>query len=146
MSETLIVEFGDGKVGVMRTSEQGEDFESGIAFVRQEAHPIGEVVPGRIGKTTDEVGSFLRFHFSNPESLQVVIDDLVMVRASMKAVEHSVQRTGLETCDLYGCSEPAVVRLCASHYKPAKKRCSICGQSDHVSSDCGLVLPNPPRR
>ena len=87
MSETLIVEFGDGKVGVMRTSEQGEDFDSGIAFVRQEAHPIGEVVPGRIGKTTDEVGSFLRFHFSNPESLQVLINDLVLVRESMKAVE-----------------------------------------------------------
>lgn len=87
MSETLIVEFGAGKVGVMRTSEQGEDFESGIAFVRQEAHPIGEVVPGRIGKNTDEVGSFLRFHFSNRESLQVLIDDLVMVRESMRAVE-----------------------------------------------------------
>lgn len=87
MSETLIVEFGTGEVGVMRTSEQGEDFESGIAFVRQEAHPIGEVVPGRIGKTTDEVGSFLRFHFSNRESLQVVINDLIAVHASMKAVE-----------------------------------------------------------
>lgn len=87
MSETLIVEFGAGEVGVMRTSEQGEDFESGIAFVRQEAHPIGEVVPGRIGKTTDEVGSFLRFHFSNRESLQVVINDLIAVHASMKAVE-----------------------------------------------------------
>ena len=94
MSETLIVEFGAGKVGVMRTSEQGEDFESGVAFVHQESHPIGEVVPGRIGKTTDEVGSFLRFHFSNTESLQVVIDDLVLVRASMKAVEQSVQSDG----------------------------------------------------
>ncbi len=95
MSETLIVEFGKGEVGVMRTSEQGEDFESGIAFVRQEAHPIGEVVPGRIGKTTDEVGSFLRFHFSNRESLQVVINDLIAVHASMRAVE---QPRALDAC------------------------------------------------
>ena len=93
MSETLIVNFGAGKVGVMRTYEQGESFESGVAFVHQEAHPIGEVVPGRIGKTTDEVGSFLRFHFSNTESLQVVIEDLVGVLASMRSVEHRVHWT-----------------------------------------------------
>jgi hypothetical protein len=98
MSETLIVEFGAGKVGVMRTSEQGEDFESGIAFVHQEAHPIGEVVPGRIGKNTDEVGSFLRFHFSNSKSVQVLIDDLVVVRESMKAVEQNAHLTGGWLC------------------------------------------------
>lgn len=79
----MIVEFGEGKVGVMRTAEQGEDFDSGLAFVNQEAHSIGEVVPGRIGKTTDEVDCFLRFHFSNSESVQVLIDDLIIVRDSI---------------------------------------------------------------
>lgn len=79
----MIVEFGEGKVGVMRTAEQGEDFDSGLAFVNQEAHSIGEVIPGRIGKTTDEVDCFLRFHFSNSESVQVLIDDLIIVRDSI---------------------------------------------------------------
>lgn len=79
----MVVEFGAGKVGVMRTAEQGEYFDSGLAFVNQEAHPIGEVVPGRIGKTTDEVDCFLRFHFSNSESVQILIDDLIIVRDSI---------------------------------------------------------------
>jgi len=82
---TQVIEFGYGKIGVMRTCEIGEDHDSGIAFVHeQEAHPIGDLVdPGRIGKTTDEVGCFLRFHFSNPASAQVLIDDLLIVRDSI---------------------------------------------------------------
>lgn len=79
----MVVEFGAGKVGVMRTAEQGEDFDSGLAFVNQEAHSIGEVVPGRIGKTTDEVDCFLRFHFSSSASVQILIDDLIIVRDSI---------------------------------------------------------------
>ena len=77
-------EFGYGKIGIMRTHEIDEDHDSGIAFVHQEAHPIGDVAdPGRIGKSTDEVGAFLRFHFANPESVQVLIDDLVIIRNSL---------------------------------------------------------------
>ena len=84
-----LVEFGHGKIGVMRTHEVGESHERGLAFVHErEAHPIGDLVdPGRIGKSTDEVGAFLRFHFANPESVQVLIDDLVIVRNSLKAVQ-----------------------------------------------------------
>jgi len=81
-----LVEFGYGKIGVMRTCEIGESHESGIAFVHErEAHPVGDLVdPRRAGKSTDEVGAFLRFHFANPESVQVLIDALVIVRSSLK--------------------------------------------------------------
>jgi len=80
-----LVEFGYGRVSVMRTREFGESHDSGIAFVREEeVHPIGSMVdPGRVGKSTDEVGAFLRFHFANPESVQVLIDDLVIIRNSL---------------------------------------------------------------
>jgi len=94
MSETKIVEFGSGKVGVMRTVEQGENFDSGMAFIHQDEHPIGEVVLGRIGKSTDEVGCFLRFHFSNSEAVQILIDDLIVIRDSIEAVEHGGKRKG----------------------------------------------------
>ena len=86
----MLVEFGYGKIGVMRTCEVGENHDSGIAFVLQEAHPIGEVVPGRIGKNTDEVGAFLRFHFANPESAQGLIDDLIVVRDSLEKFQPRV--------------------------------------------------------
>lgn len=93
-----IVEFGAGKVGVMRTSERGEDFDSGIAFVHQPERPIGEVVPGRIGKSTAEVGCFLRFHFSNSDSVQVLIDDLMVVLDSLKRIEQSKLSESLKDC------------------------------------------------
>jgi len=38
----------------------------------------------RAGKSTDEVGAFLRFYFANPESVQVLIDALIIVRNSLK--------------------------------------------------------------
>lgn len=93
-----IVEFGAGKVGVMRTSERGEDFDSGIAFAYQREHTVGEVVPGRIGKSTDEVGCFLRFHFSNSDSVQVLIDDLMIVLDRIKRVEQLKMSESLKDC------------------------------------------------
>ena len=101
----MVVEFGAGKVGVMRTAEQGEDFDSGLAFVNQEAHSIGEVIPGRIGKTTDEVDCFLRFHFSNSASVQILIDDLIIIRDSIEAVEHGVHPTDGGLCTVCGYPE-----------------------------------------
>lgn len=98
MSKTMIVEFGAGKVGVMRTSERGEDFDSGIAFVHQRERAIGELVPGRIGKSTDEVGCFLRFHFSKSASVQVLIDDLMIVLDSIKRVEQLKASESLKDC------------------------------------------------
>jgi hypothetical protein len=99
----------------MRTVEQGENFDSGVAFIHQDEHPIGEVVPGRIGKSTDEVGCFLRFHFSNSESVQILIDDLIIIRDSIEAVEHSVHPTGLWLC-----------KNCGESTDEPKQRCSVC--------------------
>lgn len=116
----MIVEFGVGKVGVMRTAEQGEDFDSGLAFANQEAHSIGEIVPGRIGKTTDEVDCFLRFHFSNPASVQVLIDDLIIVRDSI---------AGGAEC------------ICENHTDNDGWRCNVCGLlSPHRKHEGGRTL------
>ena len=79
----MLVEFGYGKIGIVRTQEFGESHDSGMAFVAyQEAHPVGSFIPGMVGKTTE--GAFLRFHFANPESVQVLIDDLTIVKDSLK--------------------------------------------------------------
>ena len=120
MSETKIVEFGSGKVGVMRTVEQGENFDSGVAFIHQDEHPIGEVVPGRIGKSTDEVGCFLRFHFSNSEAVQILIDDLIVIRDSIEAVEHGVHPTGLCACPIFKPSAFSESLICRNCGKPPR--------------------------
>ena len=112
----MVVEFGAGKIGVMRTAEQGEDFDSGLAFVNQEAHSIGEVIPGRIGKTTDEVDCFLRFHFSNSASVQILIDDLIIVRDSIAG-----GRTMLALdAALWVCQN------CGEASELSSQRCSVC--------------------
>jgi hypothetical protein len=42
-----------------------------------------------------------------------------------KAAQQRVQSDGAKTCDLYGCSNLAVVKVCAEHYVPT---CPVCKQ------------------
>lgn len=82
--KTKLVKFGLGKVYIMKTQENGEFFDSGVAFKHsKKPNPIGDPTPEFNGLDTDQIGCFIRFHFGNSESVQVLIEELILVRDSL---------------------------------------------------------------
>ena len=80
------LEFGNGNIFV--TTYGDKDVNYGVAFrIVPENHAINESDPSVVGKTFEEVPHDLYFDFTKSESVQVVIDKLVMVRDDLRAVE-----------------------------------------------------------
>ncbi len=85
-----VVELGSGHVAICVTREIGEDFDSGICMIKtEEFHEIGEYSQEFAGKTTDQFDTVARIHFSNPKSIQVLIEQLQVLKASMDEREAS---------------------------------------------------------
>ena len=80
------LEFGYGNIFV--TTYGDRDVDYGVAFrIVPEKHAINESDPSVVGKTFEEVPHDLYFDFTKSESVQVVIDKLVMVRDSLREKE-----------------------------------------------------------
>ena len=80
------LEFGNGNIFV--TTYGDKDVNYGVAFrIVPENHAINESDPSVVGKTFEEVPHDLYFDFTKSESVQVVIDKLVMVRDDLRDVE-----------------------------------------------------------
>lgn len=81
---TLVIDMGIGDIAVYRCRPVDSQMENEIAFsVADSTHEIGSEAPVEPGTLTD--GCAVRIHFRKPESVQVVIDALVIVKASMEA-------------------------------------------------------------
>lgn len=80
-----IVRFGTGQVGVYAAVVGDGGVVNAVAFsLHQDPHPIGDPVPDAVGKSTHDIGCFLRFEFASVEAVQVVIDTLTEVRDALR--------------------------------------------------------------
>jgi hypothetical protein len=84
---SLVLHFGHGDIAVCNGRNVEKEQEDEICFVRQEAHSIGESADDElVGKATDTVDCPVRFIFDKVESLDVVVDELLKLRAKMVKV------------------------------------------------------------
>lgn len=68
------LELGKGDIIVSDIREKDEDAEwQGVCFTRRESGEVGDNVQGMEGKTTTEVGAFLRIISTDPASLNILI-------------------------------------------------------------------------
>ena len=79
-SNNLII-FGDGNYGVARGAIDGNPTNELIIHrLGKPVKPIGKSLEGYIGKTADEVDTVARLFFKNSESVQIVIDNLIVIK------------------------------------------------------------------
>jgi len=83
----MILEFGNGKIGVMNYKMFGASSKkTGIAFqIVKESHDVGEQDSSVVGKDLNEIEPNVCFEFSNPESVQVVIDALEKAKFELQS-------------------------------------------------------------
>lgn len=82
-ANSLILHFGHGDIAVCNGRNVEKKHEDELCFVLQEPHAIGASGDGLIGQATDTVDCPVRFIFDKVESLDVVVDELLKLRAKM---------------------------------------------------------------
>ena len=86
------LEFGYGNIWVTSYGDKKGNY--GVAFrIVPEKHIINADDPSVVGKTFDDVPHDLYMEFTKPQSVQVVINKLAMVRDDLRAAEQSVHPT-----------------------------------------------------
>jgi hypothetical protein len=81
---SLVLHFGHGDIAVCNGRNVEKAHEDEICFVRQEAHSIGESADAELaGQSTDKIDCPVRLVFDKLESLDVVVDELLKLRAKM---------------------------------------------------------------
>ena len=78
--DKLII-FGDGTYGVAHGAVEGNPTNELIIYkLDKPIKPVGKSLEGYVGKTTDEIDTMCRLFFKNPESAQVMIDGLFIIK------------------------------------------------------------------
>ena len=86
------LKFGRGDIWVTTYGDDRGNY--GVAFrVVPEKHIINQSDPSVVGKTFDEVPHDLYMEFTKPQSVQVIINKLALVRDDLRAAEHPAQFT-----------------------------------------------------
>lgn len=78
--------FGKGKIGVHHYGPEGNEPRTwvGLAFTEHEdSHEVGSPFPYKGGETVADMKPSVTLEFENPESVQVVIDALKEIKASL---------------------------------------------------------------
>ena len=82
------IKLGSGNVAVMTIQDQESKIDYGLAMkTHQERHEIGEEDFSVVGHMLSDVGADLVIEFTRWESVQVVIDKLIIVRDSLKSAQ-----------------------------------------------------------
>ena len=97
----LTLELGKGDIIISDIREKDTDAEwHGICFTRRESGEIGDIAPGMEGKTTTEVGAFLRVTATNPKSLDVLIEACERAKARFTLTDYYVDSHRLSKLQL----------------------------------------------
>jgi hypothetical protein len=80
---SLILHFGEGDISISNGRNAEKDFEDELCFTAQPAHRIGEENTEIVGKNTKEVGTAVRMVFEKLESLDVLIEQAMILREKM---------------------------------------------------------------
>lgn len=75
----IVAEFGNGTLNLQPS--QGVDYNA-LLIKSQEPHKIGESSSAYLGKKAEEYNPEMALIFRNPESIQVLIDQLEVVKKS----------------------------------------------------------------
>lgn len=78
-----VVRFGNGDIEIGTIRPENGCLDYGLAFRQKEPGEIGEENPAPVGKSTDELGCFLRFEFTNEKSVKVLMEKLERVRMAL---------------------------------------------------------------
>lgn len=78
-----VVKFGNGDIEIGTIRPENGCLDYGLAFRQKEPGKIGEDNPASIGRSTDELGCFLRFEFTSAKSVEVLIEKLERVRMAL---------------------------------------------------------------
>lgn len=78
--QSICLHFGWGDIGVCLGRNVTKSFEDELVFSPSTPHVIGEPTTELEGKTTDEIPAPVRMIFENVESLDVVVDQLNLLR------------------------------------------------------------------
>jgi len=82
-----VIVFGYGDLGIAHGAEKGQlNNELIIYRLEKQTLPIGTKLEGDVGKTTDELDTIARWRFENPDSVQVVIDALEIIKERLDEV------------------------------------------------------------
>jgi hypothetical protein len=73
-NDILVLEWGHGDIYV--AAAKTTDGIPGLVFLRGIPGEIGRIFPEMIGKKDSDCGGFLRFIFTKPESIDIIIDEL----------------------------------------------------------------------
>jgi hypothetical protein len=90
LEECKFVVFGEGEIGVYVAGFPNEPCDRELVFARQEPRPIGSAPDYKAGMDTEEIGAFLRFQFLNVDAVDVLIERLQMIKASMTSGKKSI--------------------------------------------------------